>query len=222
MQDNQEQVQGITWKSYLALLFAMLFFSGLLAKAQAWYQVFDFTVLNGSFGKMTGEAGKVFTFRGAGGTGGRDGFMFALELIPALILAMGVVEIVEGYGGLRVAQKFLTPLLKPLVGIPGACSVAIIANMQSTDAGAVMAKEMYDKGQITDDQRSIFVAYLHPGSAMVGNYFGSGAALFGMLLCPILLPLIVIFVFKIIGANLMRAYLNFENSRMAKAEGVQQ
>ena len=221
MQDNPEQVQGITWKSYVALLFAMLFFSGLLAKSQGWYQACDFTVLNGSFGKMAGEAGKVFTFRGVGGTGGRDGFMFALELIPALILAMGVVEIVEGYGGLRVAQKFLTPLLKLLMGIPGACSVAIIANMQSTDAGAVMAKEMYDKGQITDEQRSIFVAYLHPGSAMVSNYFGSGAALFGMLLCPILLPLIVIFVFKIIGANLMRIYLNFENRRMAKAEGGQ-
>ena len=37
--------------AYLALLFAMVFFSGLLG-GKEWYGVFDFTTLNGAFGKV--------------------------------------------------------------------------------------------------------------------------------------------------------------------------
>lgn len=215
-ENGQNQV---SWKSYVAFAFAIVFFSGLLASTQGWYKAFDFTVLNGAFGKIAGEAGKTFTFRGAGGSGARDGFLFALELMPAIILALGVVEIVEGLGGLRVAQKLLTPILKPLMGIPGVCGLALIANMQSTDAGAGMAKEMFEKGQITDDQRSVFIAYQSSASGMISNYFSSGAALFSLMVGPIILPLIVIFAFKIFGANLMRIYLAFENRKAAK-EGV--
>mgnify|MGYP003589661198 FL=1 len=217
MQDNQQKT---TWGSYVAFAFAIIFFSGLLATSQGWYKAFDFTVLNGAFGKIAGEAGKTFTFRGAGGSGARDGFLFALELMPAIILALGVVEVVEGLGGLRVAQKFLTPILKPIMGLPGACGLALIANMQSTDAGAGMAKEMYEKGQISDEQRSVFITYQSSASGMISNYFSSGAALFSFMIGPIILPLLVIFVFKIIGANLMRLYLSFENKKMQKQEAI--
>ncbi|MFT5808929.1 MAG: nucleoside recognition membrane protein YjiH, partial [Moritella dasanensis] len=36
---------------YIALVFAIVFFSGLM-KSNEWYGVFDFTTLNGSFGKV--------------------------------------------------------------------------------------------------------------------------------------------------------------------------
>ncbi|MEA8500724.1 hypothetical protein ONN26_24940, partial [Salmonella enterica subsp. enterica serovar Muenster] len=39
--------------------------------SEGWWRVFDFTVLNGSFGHVTGTQ----TFRGAGGTGAKDGFL---------------------------------------------------------------------------------------------------------------------------------------------------
>ena len=35
----------------------------------------------------------------------------------------------------------MTPLLRPLMGIPGICGLALVASLQSTDTGASMTKE---------------------------------------------------------------------------------
>lgn len=203
-ESNNDQ---ISWVSYAVFLFAIVFFSGIFASAKDWTQVFDFSVLNGAFGKITGEAGKTFTFRGAGGGGARDGFIFSLELMPAVIFALGVISVVDGLGGLKVAQKLMTPLLRPLMGIPGICGLALIANLQSTDAGAGMIKELVQSGDLTDDERTIFATYQISASATVTNYFSSGVALFAFIKVPILLPLIVMFIFKIVGANMVRFYI---------------
>ena len=75
---------------------------------------FDFTVLNGSFGQIANGAEQTtVTFRGAGGTGAKDGFLFALELAPSVILSLGIISITDGLGGLRAAQQLMTPILKP-------------------------------------------------------------------------------------------------------------
>ena len=58
------------------------------------------------------------SFRGTGGTGAKDGFLFALELAPSVILSLGIISVTEGLGGLRAAQQLMTPVLKPLLGIP--------------------------------------------------------------------------------------------------------
>ncbi len=79
---------------------------------------FDFSVLNGSFGQLPGANGATTSFRGAGGTGAKDGFLFALELAPSVILSLGIISITDGLGGLRAAQQLMTPVLKPLLGIP--------------------------------------------------------------------------------------------------------
>ena len=70
-----------------------------------------------------------------------------------------------------------------------------------------MVKELYDQGEITDNERSILIAYQTSASAFITNYFSSGAAVFSFMLAPIIVPIIVMFVFKIIGGNLMRIYL---------------
>ena len=207
MQKKEEQSNQVTWVSYAAFVFAIIFFSGIFASSQGWLQVFDFTVLNGSFGKITLEGGKAFTFRGVGGSGARDGFLFALELMPAVILALGVVSVIEGLGGLRAAQKLMTPILKPLLGIPGICSLGIIANLQSTDAAAGMTKELKENGQISDEERTIAITYQTSASALITNYFSSGAALFSFMLVPIIVPVAVMMVFKVVGANVMRFYI---------------
>lgn len=207
MREKNAATERVTWVGYAAFIFAILFFSGIFAASQGWLKVLDFNSLNGTFGKIGAGGAQTFTFRGVGGTGARDGFMFSLELMPAVILALGVVSVVEGLGGLRVAQKLMTPILRPLVGIPGICSLALIANLQSTDAAAGMTKELVENGQITDDERSVFIAYQTSGSATITNYFSSGAALFSFMLVPIIVPLIVIMVFKVVGANLLRLYI---------------
>lgn len=201
----------VSWKGYVALFGAILFFSGLLASPPewlpSWTKVMDFTVLSGSFGGWEAAGGKVATFRGANGTGAKDGFLFAITLLPALIFAIALIRVVEGYGGLQVAQRLLTPLLRPLLGIPGVCGLAIIANLQTTDAAAGMTKVLSENGKITETEKSVFCAYQISGSAPISNYFSSAVAVFPVILVPIGLPLLVILIFKFIGANLVRLYL---------------
>ena len=195
----------VPWYGYVAFLIAILMFSGIFSSADGPLKVLDFNVLAGSFGNITGD--QATNFRGIGGNGAKDGFMFALTLIPAVILALGLVNVIDGLGGLRAAEKLMTPILEPLLGVPGVTALANIANLQSTDAAAGMIKELVDNGKITDKERSIVIAYQTSGSAGLTNYFSSGAATFAILGTPIIVPLAVILIFKIVGANLMRLYL---------------
>lgn len=197
----------VPWYGYVVFLRAILIFSGIFSSADGPLKALDFNVLNGSFGQITGE--KAVDFRGAGGAGAKDGFLFALELIPAVILALGLVNVIDGLGGLKAAEKLMTPLLRPLIGVPGISALANIANMQSTDAAAGMVKELVDNKKVTDKERSIIIAYQASGSAFLTNYFSSGAATFSILIAPIIVPIIVIFIFKMVGANLMRLYFKF-------------
>lgn len=143
--------------AYLSLLFAMVFFSGLLG-GKEWYGVFDFTTLNGAFGKVvSGVSLQTDTldvaqsaFRGKGGYGAMDGFLFAFGLIPAVMFALGMINVLEHYGALRAARKLLTPLLRPLMGIPGSTGLAMIGSLQSTDVGASLTRVLADEGQITE------------------------------------------------------------------------
>lgn len=205
--DNSTQKVRVPWYGYAAFLVAVLMFSGLFSSADGPLKALDFNVLCGSFGNISAD--KAMNFRGAGGSGAKDGFIFALTLIPAVILALGLVNVIDGLGGLKAAEKIMTPILKPLLGVPGITALANIANMQSTDAAAGMVKELKDNDEITDKERSIIIAYQTSGSATITNYFSSGAAAFAFITAPIILPIIVIFVFKIVGANLMRLYLKF-------------
>lgn len=218
MHQQDEQSNKVGWVGYAAFLFAIIFFSGIFASSKGWLGAFDFTVLNGSFGKIQG-AQSAFTFRGAGGFGARDGFMFSLELMPAVIFALGVVSVIDGLGGLRAAQKLMTPILRPLLGIPGICALASIANLQSTDAAAGMVKELKENGQITDEERTIAITYQTSASALITNYFSSGVAVFGFMLVPIIVPVAVMLVFKVVGANLMRLYIKTVIKKTSKSVG---
>ncbi|WP_110953968.1 nucleoside recognition domain-containing protein [Anaerosinus massiliensis] len=212
-QTNNSSVQ-VPLSGYIAFFFAILLFSGIFSSSDGWMKALDFNVLNGSFGKIEGIE-KAFTFRGAGGSGARDGFLFAFELIPAVILALGLVNVIDGLGGLKAAQKLMSPILKPLLGVPGVAALANIANMQSTDAAAGMVKELVDTGELTDKERSVIISYQTSGSAFITNYFSSGAAVFSFMLVPIIVPILVILVFKIVGANLMRLYLKAVSNKPA-------
>jgi len=203
---------AVSWKGYVALAFAVVFFSGLLKDASgdwAWLRAFDFNVLLGHLGKIAGAG----DFRGAGGDGARDGFMFTLTLMPAVIFALAMIAVVEAYGALDAARKLLSPLLRPLMGVPGAAALALIGSLQSTDAGGAMTKGLVEENQINDDERTIFTMWQLSAGATVTNYFSSGAALFAFLTVPILVPLLVMFVFKFFGANLIRIYIRWVNAR---------
>jgi nucleoside recognition membrane protein YjiH len=202
---EEEKKFKVGWAGYVALVFAILFFSGLFASAKGWPAIFDFNVINGKFGTMTD--GAKATFAGLGGKGARDGFLFAISLIPAVMLALGVVEVVEHLGGLRAAQKLLTPILRPLLGIPGVAGLALVSSLQSTDAGGGMTRALKDEGLIDEREKTIFAAFQFSAGGTIVNYFSSGAALFSLMAVPIIVPLMVMFALKVFGANLMRLYM---------------
>lgn len=195
-------------KAFIALIVAILFFSGVMVKFpdMKWLAAFDFTTLVGNFGAIK-NVGKD-TFVGSGGLGARGGFMFALSLVPSVMFAIGCIEVLDHYGAIKAAQRLLTPLLKPLLGLPGLTGLALITDLQSTDAGAALTKELYDNKLIGKKELTVMGAWQYSGAGLINNYFMIGSAVFAYLTVPLLLPLILMFVFKFIGAIYVRIILN--------------
>jgi len=137
------------------------------------------------------------------------------------MFALGVVNVVEYLGALEAARQLLTPLLRPILGIPGSAGLALIAALQSTDAGAGMTKLLYENGEIDDNERSVFAAFQFSAGGTITNFFSSGAALFTLanadgslaVTTPMLIPLTVMFIMKVFGANVMRFYLKATSKR---------
>ena len=197
----------VAWYGYAALIIVIVFFSGVFAAQKDWLAALDFNTINGKFGTMK-DAAKA-TYQGQGGMGARDGFMFALGIVPGVMLALGIVEVCDHLGGLRAAQKLLTPLLRPLLGIPGICGLALVSSMQSSDAGGGMTKALRDENYITEKERTTFAQFQLTAGGLITNFFSIGSAIFSFITVPIILPLAMIFIGKIVAANLMRLYLTF-------------
>ena len=204
--------------AFIALVFAVIYFSGVfynMPEGQKWLGAFDYSTLIGKFG-VIGDTKANFT--GSGGVSARAGFLFSLTLVPGVMLAMGLIEVLAHYGALRAAQVLLTPLLKPLLGVPGYCGLALITDLQSTDGGAALTRALYDEGRITTKNLVTIAAWQYAGAGCVSNYYSTVSALFAFFLCPVWLPVIVILVLKFAGGALIRFVLNtlykkdFENA----------
>ena len=197
----------VTWKGWLALVLMLMLFSGVFKDASgnfSFMRVFDLNTYVGVFGTI---AGTTDTFIGTGGTGAKNGFLFALTLAPGAAFCMGILNIFTQMGIMEAFQKAFTPLLKTVFGIPGACGLALVNSLNNSDITALLTKKLYDDGLITDDERSIFVSFQYPGSAPINNMVSTQAALLPISVLA-MGPLILIVLFcKILGANLMRLYL---------------
>ena len=208
----EEQVQ-VKWYGYIALLVGILFFSGLFQKAPGALKALDFNNVMGSFGTLgeltKGSGTLAENLRGVGGSGPKDGWLYALTLLPSVMFALGMVKIIEHLDGMKAAQKLLSPLLKPLMGLPGSAGLTLITSIQSTDAAAAMTKELSDNGYITEKEKAIFCAFQFSGASVITNFFASGAALFPFIGdLAIWKPLVLIIVLKFVGANAMRFWVN--------------
>lgn len=201
-------------KAYLALLLVLSFFSGIFGYFDHWLSAFDFNTLLGQFG-LIGDSGATFT--GKAGTGARHGFIFALSLIPSVMLALGVVGLAEHFGAIRAARTLLTPLMRPFLGLPGEAGLTLISSLQSSDSGGAMTRELYDSGCINDRERSIMGAFQFSAGAAVTVYLTASSAFIPALEVSYLVPLAVILFYKVAGTNLMRLYLNWADVKGGKA-----
>ena len=157
--ENKEKIGIGAW---LALIVLILVLSGAFRTAEGPIKVLDFTNLAGSFGQI-GDTGA--NLIGKGGTGAKDGFMAGFNLIPAVMFFCGLLGVFEQLGAFKASDVLFRPLLRPLLGIPGKCGIAFISSFTGSDVAAVMTRELYEDGEITDDERTIFVAYQYAGSA---------------------------------------------------------
>lgn len=208
--------EKVTWKGWLSLIILIVSFSGIFTKADGPLRALDFQVLTGQFGQVA--KGVIFT--GKGGAGAREGFMFALTLFPTLMFALGCINVAESMGALRAAEKVFRPILKPFMGIPGATGLAFVSSFTSSDVGAVMTKGLVEDKMMTDGERTIFVAYQYAGSAVVTNTFGTGAALLPISVLPVGVIIGLIFIVKVLGANLVRIYLKWHAARNGATGGA--
>lgn len=204
--------QHLTWRGWLSFIVVALSFSGVL-KDMGPLSAFDFTVLVGKFGKIADAS----PFIGKGGIGASEGFMFALTLMPTVILALGFVRAVESQGALLAAERVIRPFLRPLMGLPGYVGLALISSFTTTDVGAVITRDLVEEGKITDDERTIFVAYQYAASGTLANTINCGAPLMPISLLSFGIIFMVEIIVKIIGANIVRFYLMF---RRKKAGGA--
>lgn len=123
-------------------------------------------------------------------------------------------------GGMKEASKIFNPLLRPLLDIPGIAGIAFVSSFTSSDVASIMTKELFESGEITDDERTIFVAYQYAGSAVILNTINTQAPLLPIALLA-LGPIILIEIFcKILGANLVRLIIGVRNKKNKAKEAV--
>jgi nucleoside recognition membrane protein YjiH len=214
MDPNTIPKERITIKAWIALAILIILFSGIFQKAEGPIRAVDFNNLTGKFG----EVAEGINFQGKGGVGAKEGFIFALTLIPSVMLAVGLINVVEEMGALRAARKIFNPLLRPLLGIPGTCGIAFVSSFTSSDVASFMTKQLYEEGNITDDERSIFVAYQYAGSAVILNTIYTQAPLLPFSLLAVGPIIVILFVCKLFGANLLRLYLRLTKKKKAVGE----
>ncbi|MCF0252855.1 MAG: hypothetical protein HUK26_00790 [Duodenibacillus sp.] len=215
MSENFSQETKCGIGGYIALVLAIVIFSGVfykMPKDLAWLGCLDYTTLCGSWGKVASmTAGKATNFIGQGGISARQGFLFGFSLCPGVMLAMGLIEVLSHYGALKAAQVLVTPLLRPLLGIPGACALPMITDLQSTDGGAAITRAMYDQGILDKKGLVVVCGWQYAGAGMVSNYYTTvvpGIYAISAFLVPVWCPVLINFCMKFVGGAFVRTVLS--------------
>lgn len=221
MEDKKDVQETIGLKGWLSLILFVCLFSGIFNALEGPLQALDVLNLTGKFGTITdGVTEAALNFQGAGGNGAKHGFLIALGLIPGICLAVGIVDVVTELNGMKAAAKLFNPILKPLMGLNGHCGATLVASLNSSDVGSVMTKQLYEDGLITDKQRTIFVAYQYPGSALVFNVINSCGILLPLIPISLGLAIVAIFITKVIGANIVRLIFAVTGKKHIESQSV--
>jgi len=229
--DKKAEIQG-----WIALVVLIVLLSGIFQNNKTFLKAFDYTNLSGAFGTISvpniqiNEDGKIklkddgtiattnYTFQGKGGTGAREGILVALSLMPLVSFAFGLIQLAQNMGAMKVAERAFRYILKPLYGIPGICGIAYVASFTSSDVGALMTRKMFEDGSITNDERTIFIAYQYPGTAVIGNTISTQAALLPCIALSTGPVILVLWLCKTIGANLVRVIIHLDSKKITREE----
>ena len=206
---SKEKQQHISITAWIFLFLLIVILSGVLHYAPVPWKAFDFANLVGNFGKIAGN----ITFVGKGDSGTDEALLFTLTLIPSVALAVGLLDVVEAKGGMQAAERLFRPILKPLMGIPGAAGISFVMSFTSTDATAVMTKQLYDDGLLNDDERAIYAAYQYAASAVVLNTMSTQAPLLPIITIAVGPIILLEIMLKVMGANIVRLIILLKSKR---------
>ena len=219
---KQNRQKRAAWCGYVVLLLGILSFSGVFKTLWGGsLRMLDFQTLLGSYG-VIGGAGSSVDFRGVGGTGVKDGFLLAVSLCPTEMFALAVIAVIEQCGGLEAARRLLTPLLRPVLGVNGSAGIAVVSSLQSTDAGAGMTADLWEKGFLSGRERDILAAFQFTAGALLANYFVIGAALFPVMEqndLNIGWSVLLVIAAKIISANIVRGCFSKDSTTTISGSG---
>ena len=76
-----------------------------------------------------------------------------------------------------------------------------------------MTRQLCEDGCISEDERTIFIAYQYPATAVIGNTISTQAALLPCIVLSTGPVILVLWVCKTIGANLVRLILTLDKKR---------
>lgn len=216
LQEQNAKINGknVPWYAYLVLFLVIIIFSGIFTNKINPLGALDFDNLLGNFGSMgnaEAESGVKFArdFKGIGGSGAREAFLLALFVAPAIIVAFGIIEICVDYKGLLAAEVLFTPIMKPLMGLPGAAAVSLVSSFTSSDAGASTIKSLREDGFINERQRVIFSSFQLMAPSILINFFLLISIVAAYISKPTSIALLVIIVMKFVGANVSRLLVRF-------------
>lgn len=100
--------------------------------------------------------------------GCRKGFKIVVEqIMPAMIFAFVLIEILVQTGLMTVIGKWTAPLMG-VFGLPGEASVALISAFFAKAAGATTAADLFKRGIISAQHATI----LYPGVILMGTLLG--------------------------------------------------
>lgn len=201
------------WYAYLVLAFTFVIFSGVFTKSPTLMAALDFNNLLGAFGRLgtltAGSGTLAANFKGVGGTGAREGFLLVLTIAPGIIVALGLIEVCIDFKGLNAAEKVFSPIIKPLLGLPGVATMGIVSSLTSSDAGAAFVRAFHDEKYLDDRQRLILTVFQFAAPSIFINFFALGSPLAPYLENYFTLALLVIIIMKFVGAVMFRIFSYF-------------
>lgn len=205
----------LPWYSYLILLLGIVIFSGILDGPNSPITALGFNNVLGEFGVMgkvdgnAAESGVSFArnFQGMGGFGVKDGFLLGLSVAPSMILAFALIEILTDFGGIEAAEKLLSVVTRPLLGLPGASALPVVANLTTVDSSAVLTRELYDAKTLTYKELIILNVFIFSAPSTVVNWYMFPGQLRSYIEKPFMLGLVVVLILKFVGVFICRLYL---------------